>query len=228
MKSYYFLFDLLAYANSTLLLLYAFFCFKVLKNSSNIKMKIIAFYLFFCFLFDSLTRIISKYFVPEPFEDTLFLSITYRLGELIIIGYLIHKHWLKSKLIYVLIVLSSMYLVYDLFTYRINGVLNYTANAQIFANILLLIMLLVNLVKQLKSVKKFSVSNQMLNMVFLSYFSVHLIYTLVINFIINQSYSNNSFTMFYSSYVLLHIVYYFALVVIIYKNYKNRFLIKLL
>ena len=176
--------------------------------------------LFSCF-FDLTSQVVSKFLIPEVFSSTIFLSILYRLGELVIIGFLINKVWLKSNLIWMLIGTSALYLIYDLFTYRDNGILNYVAYAQITANVLLIFIVVFNLLKQLQSSKSFSVTNQMLSMVFLAYFAIHLIYTVISNFIINQNYSNQSFVLFYCSYAILHIIYYFALAFIVYKKSKK-------
>lgn len=221
MKSYYFLFDILAFLNSALLFLYAVLGIFIFKKSKDSVLKIVAFYLLFSCFFDLLSSISSKFLVPEVFHDTFFLSILYRLGELLIIGYLINNYWFKSKVTWLLIGASGLFLVYDLFTYRVNGVFNYMAYAQITANVLLVCMLVVNLLKQLQGTKKFSITNQMLNMVFLAYFAVHLIYTLTKNFIINQSFNDKSFVLFYCSYAVLHILYYFALAFIVYKKQKS-------
>lgn len=221
MKSYYFLFDIFAYINSILLFLYAVLGIFIFKKNKNNILKIVAFYLFFSFFFDLASRIISKNFVPEVFQDTFFLSILYRLGELLIIGYLINKYWLKSKVTWLLMGASGLFLVYDLFTYKAKGIYNYMAYAQITANVLLICLLVVNLLKQLQGTKKFSITNQMLNMVFLAYFAVHLIYTVIMNFIINQKYNDKSFVLFYCSYAVLHILYYFALAFIVYKKQKS-------
>lgn len=156
-------------------------------------------------------------------NDTLYIDILYRLGELLIVGYLINHYWLKNKLSWILISLSSLFLLYDLFTYREEGLLNYVAYAQITANLLLIVLIVSNLLKQLKDTKPFSVTNQMICMVFLAYFSIHLVYMVVQNFIINQSFSNKSFVLFYSSYAILHILYYFSLAFIVFKNSKNSF-----
>ena len=216
MNSYSFLFDVFAGINTVMLIVYAILGIMVLKKTDNKKLKIVAFYLLFSCFFD----ILSKLYIQTFFSDTKFLSILYRLGELLIVGYLINKYWLKSTFFWALIGLSSIYLLYDLFTYRAIGVHNYTANAEIAANILLVVMIAFNLIKQLKSDNNFSVTSQMLSMVFLTYFSVHLIYVVITNFIINQNFSNNGFALFYCSYALLHIVYYFALALIVYKNHK--------
>lgn len=221
MKSYYFLFDSLAYMNSALLLFYAIMSIQLLKKNKNNVLKIIAFYLLFSCFFDLTSQVVSKFLIPEVFSSTIFLSILYRLGELVIIGFLINKVWLKSNLIWMLIGTSALYLIYDLFTYRDNGILNYVAYAQITANVLLIFIVVFNLLKQLQSSKSFSVTNQMLSMVFLAYFAIHLIYTVISNFIINQNYSNQSFVLFYCSYAILHIIYYFALAFIVYKKSKK-------
>lgn len=221
MESFLFLFDALAYLNSGLLVLYAVLSTIVLRKSNNKIAKIVAFYLLFSCFFDVFSQIVVIFLVPSFFENSLFMAILYRLGELLIIGYLINKFWLKNKVYWGLIALAGAYLVYELFTYQNTSFLNYTANAQIAANILLVIMIAFNLIKQLQSEKTFSVSNQMLCMVFLTYFSVHLVYTVISNYIINQSFSNKGFTLFYCSYALLHIAYYFSLAFIINKKTKT-------
>src|SRR5690606_40584203 len=105
-----------------------------------------------------ITRLFHFFYKIEIIQDSLFISlkIIYRLTELLIIGYLINKHWLKSKLVWVLIGASSLYLLYDLFTYRANGILNYTAYAQITANVLLVFLIVVNFLNQLKDTRPFS------------------------------------------------------------------------
>ena len=220
MKSYYFIFDTLAYLNLALLLIYAILSIVILKKGKRSVLEIVAFYLIFSCLFSLISKGINVFFVNK-FSDILFLSILYRLGELLIIGFLINKVWLKSNLIWILIGTSALYLIFDLFTYRDNGILNYVAYAQITANVLLIFIVVFNLLKQLQSSKSFSVTNQMLSMVFLAYFAILLIYTVISNFIINQNYSNQSFVLFYCSYAILHIVYYFALAFIIYKKSKK-------
>lgn len=220
MKSYYFIFDTLTYLNLVLLLIYAILSMVILKKGKRGVLEIVAFYLIFSCLFSLISKGINVFFINK-FSDILFLSILYRLGELLIIGFLINKVWLKSNLIWMLIGTSALYLIYDLFTYRDNGILNYVAYAQITANVLLIFIVIFNLLKQLQSSKSFSVTNQMLSMVFLAYFAILLIYTVISNFIINQNYSNQSFVLFYCSYAILHIVYYFALAFIIYKKSKK-------
>lgn len=182
--------------------------------------KIVAFYLLFSCFFDLLAQA-SSFFIPSVMEDSLFLSIIYRLGELLIVGYLINRYWLKNRLFWVFIGLSGIYLLYDLFTYRNNGVLNYVAYSQIIANVLLCILVVSNLIKQLKSDEAFGIMSQLLNMIFLSYFSIHLIYTVIQNFILNQTFSNNSFVLFYCSYALLHVLYYFSLAFILFKSVRE-------
>ena len=219
MGSYYFIFDSLAFINSALLIAYSVLSIVVLQKSNNSILKIVAFYLIFNLSFDLICILFEYYYK----QNNIFISlkIIYRLAELLIIGYLINKYWLKSKIVWVLIGASSLYLLYDLFTYRANGYLSYTAYAQIAANVLLVFLIAANLLKQLKDTKPFSVTNQMLCMVFLTYFSIHLIYTVLQNFIINQSFSSKSFALFYSSYAGLHIIYYFALAFILFKNRKD-------
>ena len=223
MESYYLIFEVFGYLNSVLLTAYSALGIMVLKKSNNNILKTVAFYLLFSFCFDLMIRfsiiMFGRNFIVE--FSSIFLKILFRLAELLIIGYLINKHWLKSKIVWVLIGASSLYLLYDLFTYRANGILNYAAYAQISANVLLVFLIAANLLKQLKDTKPFSVTNQMLCMVFLTYFSIHLIYTVLQNFIINQSFSSKSFALFYSSYAGLHIIYYFALAFILFKNRKD-------
>ncbi|KAA5531754.1 hypothetical protein [Paenimyroides baculatum] len=223
MGDYYFLYDILAYVNSFFLIIYSIISIVVFKKSKKKIFKIIALYLMFSFLFDFLINIL--FFTPkiEIISDTLFLDILYRLGELLIVGYLINNYWLKSKMFWLLICVAGLFLIYDLFTYRERGLLNYVAYAQITANLLLIVLIVTNLLKQLKDTKPFSVTNQMVCMVFLAYFSIHLVYTVVQNFIINQSFTNKSFVVFYSSYAILHILYYFSLAFIVFKNSKNLF-----
>ncbi|MBA5794092.1 hypothetical protein H1R17_02355 [Flavobacterium sp. xlx-214] len=223
MKDYYFLFQIFAYINSGLLLIYFLYFIKKSSISADKELRIVVFYLWFSCFFDVLSRLI-QYLLEIGFINefhSISLRIMYRLGELVFIGYIINKYWLKSKMAWLLIGASGLFLVYDLFTYRVNGVLNYMAYAQITANTLLVCLLVVNLLKQLQGTKKFSITNQMLNMVFLAYFAVHLIYTVIMNFIINQKYSDKSFALFYCSYAVLHILYYFALAFIVYKKQKS-------
>jgi len=222
MEDYYFLYDILAYINSFFLIIYSIISIVVFKKSKKKIFKIIALYLMFSFFFDFLINILFFTLKVEIIRDTLFLDILYRLGELLIVGYLINNYWLKSKIVWFLIVLSSLYLLYDLLTYREKGLLNYVAYAQITANLLLIVLIVTNLLKQLKDSKSFSVTNQMVCMVFLAYFSIHLVYTVVQNFIINQSFTNKSFVIFYSSYAILHILYYFSLSFILFKHLKKH------
>jgi len=223
MGSYYFIFDIFGYVNSFLLIIYSILSIIVFKISEKKVLKIIAFYLLFSFCFDSITRLYIYFLYKNLTEQylSIFIKIVFRLGELLILGYLINRYWLKSKAAWFLIGLSSMYLLYDLFTYKAKGFLNYDANAQTAVNVLLIGLIVVNLLKQLKIGKEFSVTNQMLSMVFLAYFSIHLVYTVIQNFIINQSFADKSFALFYSSYVLLHIVYYTALGFILFRNLKK-------
>ncbi|WCM43353.1 hypothetical protein MG290_06740 [Flavobacterium sp. CBA20B-1] len=193
-------------------------------NSKNKLLRLIAIYLILSFGFDIVSGVIQFLYEIDVLPNSLFITIkiTYRLIELLIIGYLINKYWLQSTVVWYLIAGSSVYLLYDLCTYKANGILNYEANAQTVANLLLMILIAVNLLKQLRSNQTFTVTNQMLSMVFLAYFSIHLIYTVIQNFIINQSFSDKSFVLFYSSYVVLHIAYYFALAFILFKNLKKH------
>ncbi|WKW46350.1 hypothetical protein P3875_11335 [Myroides sp. JBRI-B21084] len=180
-------------------------------------MKIVAIYLSLCCLFDLITFFFFKYLV-----NSLFILILFRIVELLIIGYLINKYWLKSTIVWYAMAGSCVYLVYDLLTYKTNGILNYEANAQTVANLLLIVLIVATLLKQLRANQPFTVTNQMLCMVLLAYFSIHLIYTVIQNFIINQSFSDKSFVLFYSSYVVLHIAYYFTLAFILFKNLKKH------
>jgi len=223
MEDYYFLYNILAYINSFFLIIYSIISLIVFKKSKKKIFKIIGFYLIFSCLFDFLVYILLFALKVEIINDTLFLDIIYRLGELLIVGYLINNYWLKSQMFWLLIGLAGLFLIYDLFTYREKGLLNYVAYAQITANLLLIVLIVTNLLKQLKDTKPFSVTNQMVCMVFLAYFSIHLVYTVVQNFIINQSFTNKSFVVFYSSYAILHILYYFSLTFIVFKNSKNLF-----
>lgn len=222
MESYYFIYDILAYLNSFLLIVYSVLGIIYIKNGKNEVLKLVAFYLIFSCLFDSVVRILILIAKLEINDNTIYIDIIYRLCELFIIGYIVNKYWLKSKIVWFLIGSNGMFLLYELFSYNTNGVINYTANAQITANILLVCLMSANLLKQLKQNKLFNVTNQMLCMLFLAYFSIHLIYKIVQNFIINQSYSNKSFVIFYSSYAVLHIVYYFSLSYILFRKNKKE------
>lgn len=222
MKSYFFIFDAFAYVNTFLLIVFSILSVVVFKKSTKV-LKLVAFYLIFSCFFDFLSRFFEFLFEKSLVNDNTFISIRiiYRLAELIIIGYLINNYWLKSKIVWLLMMFSSLYLFYDLFTFQSKGILNYEARAQTIATVLLVGLVVTNLLKQLKRGKEFSVTNQMLSMVFLAYFSIHLVYTVIQNFIINQSFTDKSFALFYSSYVLLHIVYYAALAFILFRNLKK-------
>jgi len=222
MKDYYFIYDTFSYVNAFILIISGVISLIVLKRSNCKIIKIVAFYLLFCCFFDVLSRsviLFSKYILHD--YANIFLRITFRLGELIIIGCLINKYWLKSKIAWGLMLLCVFFLIYDLFTYQSKGILNYEAHAQTASTILLIGLIITNLLKQLNSSKDYDVTHQMLSMVFLAYFSINLIYTVIQNFIINQSFTNKSFVIFYSSYALLHIIYYFVLAFILLKN-RNK------
>jgi hypothetical protein len=216
MEDYYFIFRSFAYINSVLLAIYGILSLIVIYKSNSKILKLVALYLL-CSSFFDLTVLLFK----DVFARSLIPLITYRTSELLIIGYLINRYWLKSKIAWVLICCSFFYLIYDLLTYQSRGMLNYEANAQTAAIVLLIGLIVTNLLKQLNSSKEYNFTNQMLSMVFLAYFSINLIYTVIQNFIINQSFTNKSFAIFYSSYALLHIIYYFALAFILYKN-RNK------
>lgn len=216
MESYYFIFKIFAYLNTFLLLIYSILSIIVLRTNCSKIIKIVALYLMCSSSFDLIALVVSNYF-----PSNLITLIAYRLCELLIIGYLINKFWLKSKLGWFLICLSGSYLVYDLFTWHLKGVLSYEAKAQTAAVILLVGLIVANLLKQLRKGKEFSVTNQMLSMVFLAYFSIHLIYTVIQNFILNQSFTDKGFAMFYTSYAILHILYYAALGFILFRNLKT-------
>lgn len=224
MESYSFIFYTFTYVNTFILLISSVLSVFVLRESKCKVLKKVAYYLLICSSFDIITNSIvflSNREIIEGFS-TIILSIIFRLVELLIIGYLINEHWLKSKMVWVLMMCSSIYLVYDLFTFESKGVLNYEARAQAVANLLLLVLIIANLLKQLRKGKEFNVTNQMLSMVFLTYFSIHLVYTVIQNFIINQSFTDKSFAMFYTSYAVLHIVYYTALAFILFKSLKKH------
>ncbi len=222
MESYYFIFDIVACINTLLLVLYGFFGGYVLSKEYDKKLKIVAFYLLFSCFFDVVSQIVNIFLIPEYLADSLFLSIMYRLGELLILGYLINYSWLKSRFFWWMIGAGAIYLASDFFSYRNNGVLNYVAYSQIFANVLLCILAITQLITQLKSGRAFSATGQILGMIFLSYFSIHVIYTVIQNFIINQTFSDQSFVLFYCSYVLLHICYYFSLAFVLLKAVRSK------
>lgn len=223
MESYAFIFYTFTYVNTIILILSSIIGVFMLRKSKSKILKIVACYLFVCCFFDLITNFIiflqNKGFI-EGFS-TMFLVIIFRLTELFIIGYLINKNWLKSKIVWVIMIFSSAYLLYDLFTFQSKGILNYEARGQTMAIILLVGLVVANLLKQLRKGKEISVTNQMLSMVFLAYFSIQLIYTVIQNFIINQSFANKSFTLFYSSYAILHIIYYAALGFVLFRNLKT-------
>lgn len=223
MESYAFIFHAYTYVNTAILIISSIISIAVLRNNRSKVLKIVAYYLLICCFSDLITRLIIlllKECLIEGFS-TLILTIVFRLTELLIVGYLINNYWLKSKIVWLLMIVSSVYLLYDLFTFQSNGILNYEARAQTVANVLLMGLIVANLLKQLRKVKEFNVTNQMLSMVFLAYFSIHLVYTVIQNFIINQSFTDKSFALFYSSYVVLHIVYYAALGFILFRNLKK-------
>src|SRR5690554_1433389 len=152
MESYIFIFNVFAYINTVLLIAYSVLSVIFIKKSKDKILKVVAFYLLFNLFFDLLARVSEFFFKINFLSDSIFISlkIIYRLAELLIIGYLINKHWLKSKIVWVLIGASSLYLLYDLFTYRANGLLNYTAYAQIAANVLLVFLIAANLLNSSK------------------------------------------------------------------------------
>lgn len=223
MESYSFIFYTFTYVNTFILLISSVLSVFVLRESKCKVLKKVAYYLLICSSFDIITNSIVLLLEQGAIEDfsTIYLGIIFRLIELLLIGYLINKHWLKSKIVWILMIFSTLYLLYDLFTFQSKGILNYEARAQTVANLLLLGLIVVNLLKQLKDANQFNVNNQMLSMVFLTYFSLHLVYTVIQNFIINQSFTDKSFALFYSSYAILHIIYYAALAFILYKNLKK-------
>jgi len=222
-ESYFFVFEIFGYLNSLLLVVYCImfiFNFRKIKNKT---LKTIAVYLIFCCLIDILTHISNVLFDKDFLLNfiSIALRLTFRFGELWIIGYLLNHYWIKSKVVWFIMILCSLYLFYDFYIYQTEGILNYVAYAQITTNILLILLIIINLLKQLKVDKPFSVTNQMLCMVFLTYFSIHLVYIVFQNFLINQSFTKRSFSLFYSSYAGLHIIYYFSLALILYKSNKR-------
>ena len=170
-------------------------------------------YVIYSCIFDLLSRFSSFLFNEN---SSFSFKLFYRLGELLIIGYLLNNYWLKNRILWYLISIISLYILYDWFIYR-DDVFNYSAYALVLSNVLLLILIIGNLIKQLNSDEIFSVTNQMLCLIF-NLFSIHLIYMVFQNYIINQTFNSKSFTWFYSGYAILHILYYFALGMILYKN----------
>ena len=224
MESYAFIFNTFTYVNTIILIISSIIGIIMLRSNKSKILKIVAYYLLTCCFFDVITHFIVFLLERDFIEgfSTIYLGIVFRLLELLLIGYLINKHWLKSKIVWLLMIFSSVYLLYDLFTFQSKGILNYEANAQTVANFLLLSLIVVNLLKQIKDANQFNVTNQMLCMVLLTYFSIHLIYTVIQNFIINQSFTDISFALFYSSYAILHIIYYSALGFILFRNLKKK------
>ena len=224
MESYAFIFYSFTYVNTIILILSSIIGIIMLRNNKSKILKTVAYYLLICCFFDVITSFIVFLLQRDFIEgfSTIYLGIVFRLLELLLIGYLINKHWLRSKIVWLLMIFSSVYLLYDLFTFESKGILNYEARAQTVANFLLLCLIVLNLLKQLKDAKQFNVTNQMLCMVFLAYFSIHLVYTVIQNFIINQSFTDKSFALFYTSYAVLHIVYYAALAFILFRNLNKK------
>lgn len=223
MESYGFIFRAFTNVNTITLIISSIISVIILRNNKSKVLKTVAYYLVICCCSDLITTLIVFLLKRGVIEgSSMILMIIFRLIELLIIGYLINEYWLKSKLVWLLMIFSSVYLLYDLFTFQSKGILNYEARAQTLATILLVGLIVANLLKQLKKGKEFSVTNQMLCMIFLAYFSIHLVYTVIQNFIINQSFTDKSFVLFYSSYVLLHIVYYAALGFILFRNLKRH------
>lgn len=223
MENYGFIFYTFSYINTIILIISSIVSIIVLRNSRVKTLKTIGYYLLTCLFFDLITTFIVFLSHKGFFEgfSTISLAIIFRLSELLVIGYLINQHWLKSKIVWFLIAFSGIYLLYDLFTYQTYGILNYEAKAQTVANVLLVGLIVANLLKQLKDPNPFNMTHQMLCMVLLAYFSIHLVYTVIQNFIINQSFTDKSFAMFYSSYALLHIIYYAALAFILFRNTRK-------
>lgn len=221
--NYYFVFELLAYLNTVLLLIYSVasvFYFKKLKSKI---LKNVAFYLIFCCVFDLSYRVTNYLINDREFLTSVSIGfrLLFRLGELWIVGYLLNYYLVKSKLVWLLMVFCSIYLCYDYYVFQSVGIERYAAFAQITTNILLILLVVYNLLKQLKHDIPFSMSNQMLSLVFLTYFSIHLVFAVFQNFTNNQSFIKMSFTLFYSIYAVLHLIYYFSLALILYKSYKN-------
>ena len=220
MESYAFIFHSFTYVNTAILIISSIISIAVLRNNRNKVLKSVAYYLLICCFSDLITRLIIFLLKQQFIEgfSTMYLGISFRLMDLLLIGYLINRYWLKSKIVWILMIFSSVYLLYDLFSIQSKGILNYEARAQTVANILLIGLIVTNLLKQLRKGNDFNVTYQMLSMVFLGYFSILLVYTVIQNFIINQSFTDKSFALFYSSYAILHIIYYAALGFILFRN----------
>lgn len=226
MESYYYIFEIFAYINSISLIFYCILSLYLLKFQKSSIFKFVSYYIIFSCVFDLITRFSIYIFGIEFLADysSIFFKILYRLVELLLLGYLINTYWLKNKYIWLIIGGGSIYLIYDLITYRSGGILSYLSEAEIVSNLILICLIVMSLLKQLKSTEWFRINHQFLNLVFLAYFSIHLIYTVFQNFLINQRFSNKSFVLFYCTYALLHIIYYAALVLISYRESKNKYI----
>lgn len=222
-ENYYFVFEIFAYLNTILLVIYSLMSVYFFNKFKNKILKNVAFYFIFCCAFDIISHITNYLIDNRELLTTVSMAfrLLFRLGELWIVGYLLNYYLVKSKLVWLLMVLCSIYLCYDYYVFQSVGLERYAAFAQIATNILLILLVVYNLLKQLKHDIPFSMSNQMLSLVFLTYFSIHLVFAVFQNFTNNQDFTKSSFTLFYSIFVGLHLVYYFSIALILYKSYKN-------
>lgn len=224
MKNYYFIFDFFGYIITVLLSVFASLSiFFILKKYIS-KLKIIAIYLVLCFFFDILSIFLNALIEKKLLVNSYFLILFFRSLESIIISYFIYQNILKYKIIWFFTGIGILWFIYELFTYQNNGVLNFISYAQIYMGIMLSIYCILGLFEQLQSSQKINITEQLLLFIFLSYFALYLVYTIVQNFILNQSFSNKSFVLFYSSYALLHIVYYSVLTYVLWMHGKKKIL----
>lgn len=222
MQDYFNIFEAFGFLNSLILIIGSWISIKFLNKNYLGIFKIVSAYILIAFFFDTISRITTHDFLKSCFGENVSASlrIIYRLFEVVILGYMFNKYCLKNKIIWFFIGVSSVYLLYELLTFEKNGILNYDANAITLANTLLLILGVFSMLKSMFYVKDVKLNNLLLCMIFVAYFAIHLIYTVIHNFLINQKFTDKSFAIFYSSYAILHLIFYGALTFILYREYK--------